>query len=420
MKKMLQLIMAVCMLPLTMTAQDSSSKVIVERYFNAFNQSDYAVLRKVITDDFMMQEGDFRICSSADEFYTVFQWDSIFKPQYTVKDIQIGDGKIIVDVSKLDIRVGFLHDDPMETLVEVKMENQRVKSLTVLSYSHFDGEKWGGRLKNLTDWINQYHAQLNGFERDLTPEGARRFLKAIDLFTHRTLQDKEHIFIDKDLQLQHIVDSIFVHISWHKSPKGYRFPSNGLIIVKNGEAIMVDSPFTNEKTERLYNYLKNKMGIKVTQQIAGHFHADCMGGIAFLHEKGVYTIAGSLTCKTCKQKDMIVPKESFKGKKEYTFNGKKVVCQFLGGGHSFDNIVVWLPEDQILFGGCMVKNIKATGMGNLSDATVDEWDDTLVKLQEVFPSAKWVIPGHGEIGGKELIAHTIDLVVNYNAQKDAQ
>jgi len=81
-------------------------------------------------------------------------------------------------------------------------------------------------------------------------------------------------------------------------------------------------------------------------------------------------------------------------------------CYFLGGGHATDNIVVWLPTENILFGGCMLKDNQATSIGNISDADVTAWPKTLDKVKAKFPSARYVVPGHGDYGGTELIEHT--------------
>ncbi|MCC8153382.1 MAG: hypothetical protein LIP01_03695 [Tannerellaceae bacterium] len=82
----------------------------------------------------------------------------------------------------------------------------------------------------------------------------------------------------------------------------------------------------------------------------------------------------------------------------------------MGRGHATDNIVVWIPSEKVLYPGCMVKDLQATDLGNLSDADVEAWPGTIEKVIRKFPSAKWVIPGHGEAGGLELLYHTLDLL----------
>ena len=79
-------------------------------------------------------------------------------------------------------------------------------------------------------------------------------------FTIVNAQSENQIFVNDDIQLLNLKDSIFVHITWEDSERFGRFPSNGLIIIKNGQAIMVDTPMDNKKTRVLTGYLKDSMG----------------------------------------------------------------------------------------------------------------------------------------------------------------
>jgi metallo-beta-lactamase class B len=58
----------------------------------------------------------------------------------------------------------------------------------------------------------------------------------------------------------------------------------------------------------------------------------------------------------------------------------------------------------------MVKEMRSTGLGNLSDADVKAWPSTIQKVIDKFPSAEVVIPGHGQYGGKELLIHAQELL----------
>jgi metallo-beta-lactamase class B len=45
----------------------------------------------------------------------------------------------------------------------------------------------------------------------------------------------------------------------------------------------------------------------------------------------------------------------------------------------------------------------------LGDANVGEWSRTVEKVKQQYPNVKIVIPGHGKIGGKDLLDFTIKL-----------
>lgn len=220
------------------------------------------------------------------------------------------------------------------------------------------------------------------------------------------------LVIDKDIQLVHLQDSIFVHISWHQLDNFGRFPSNGLLLIKNGQALMIDTPMDNDKTERLTTYLKDSMLVVVRKLIIGHFHDDCLGGLSYLQSRGVESIANAMTLEKCKELGLPLPSTPFTDSLAFDFNGEQIDCHYFGPGHSFDNITVWIPGKKMLFGGCLVKSMDARGLGNLSDAVVPAWDSTVARILKKYPAIKTVIPGHGDFGGAELLLHTMELVEN--------
>lgn len=223
-------------------------------------------------------------------------------------------------------------------------------------------------------------------------------------------QTNNKIAIDKDIQLIHLQDSIFIHVTWHHLDNFGRFPSNGLIVIKNGQALMIDTPMDNDKTERLTKYLKDSLFVDLTKIVIGHFHDDCLGGLGYLQGIGIESIANSMTIAKCKEIGLPIPSTPFTDSLTFDFNGEQIDCRFFGAGHSFDNITVCIPSKRILFGGCLIKSIDSKGLGNLSDAVVNDWDKTIEKVMKKYPGNQTVIPGHGAFGGTELMTHTIELV----------
>ncbi len=223
-------------------------------------------------------------------------------------------------------------------------------------------------------------------------------------------QTNNEIVVDEDIQLIPLQDSIYVHVTWHHLNNFGRFPSNGLIMIKGGQALLIDTPMDNAKTERLSQYLQDSLSANVTKLVIGHFHDDCLGGLEYLQSIGVESIANSMTIEKCRELSLPVPSLPFTDSLTFDFNGEQIDCRYFGGGHSFDNITVRLPSKQILFGGCLVRAANTDSLGNLSDAVVSDWDSTIKKVMQSYPEIKTVIPGHGNIGGPELLTHTIELV----------
>ena len=229
--------------------------------------------------------------------------------------------------------------------------------------------------------------------------------------------DFEHIGVNANIELIKINENYYVHTSWFDFPGFGRFPSNGLIFVKNGKALLIDTPNTNEQTLILYNFLQDHLKAEIKKIIIGHSHSDCMGGLSALHEKGVESIACTKTIQICKSQKLPIPQKPFVDSIILEFEGEKVICRHFGAGHTVDNIVTYFPNSQILFGGCLIKSLDSKGLGNTKEADIEHWDSTVLRIIKAYPMIKLVIPGHGAFGDSNLLDHTIALVEDYKQKK---
>ena len=111
-----------------------------------------------------------------------------------------------------------------------------------------------------------------------------------------------------------------------------------------------------------------------------------------------------------KEKGFLAPETGFTDSIQLKLGIKKINCYYLGAAHSLDNIVIWLPSEQILFAGCLLKGMEFNNIGFTGDGDINEYPNTLNKVLAKFPNAKIVIPGHGKYGGIELIQYNIKLI----------
>ena len=96
---------------------------------------------------------------------------------------------------------------------------------------------------------------------------------------------------------------------------------------------------------------------------------------------------------------------------QWQLGDKTIEVRHFGPGHTSDNVVVWLPQEKLLFGGCLIK-ANGAGKGNLADASPEKWPKTVIKVRSAYPEAEVIVPGHGRHGGQELLNHTIVLFSN--------
>ncbi|HBG70597.1 MAG: hypothetical protein A2W93_08430 [Bacteroidetes bacterium GWF2_43_63] len=224
-------------------------------------------------------------------------------------------------------------------------------------------------------------------------------------------QQPDTVVINNNIQLIHLKDSFFVHITSDYVEGFGMVSSNGLLVIRNGNALMIDTPMDEAKTTELLDFLRDSMHTEVTLFIPGHWHNDCIGGLEELHRHNVFSIANEMTRAECIKRNLEVPKASFSKSIQWSFCGIPLECFYPGAGHSLDNIVVYFPEQKILFGGCLIKSAESTSIGNIADADVQAWPKTLKKVQKKYPNAEIIIPGHGSVGSFEIIEHTKRIVL---------
>jgi len=81
-----------------------------------------------------------------------------------------------------------------------------------------------------------------------------------------------------------------------------------------------------------------------------------------------------------------------------------------GPGHTSDNIVIWFKDDQILYGGCLIKSTESKTLGNLSDANVFSWKKSLKNIDKKYPKPTIIIPGHQDWNSPHSLKYTMSLL----------
>ena len=176
--------------------------------------------------------------------------------------------------------------------------------------------------------------------------------------------------------------------------------------------MMIDLSWTDTQTGVLFDWVAREQKATIQKVIPTHFHIDCAGGLAEAHRRRADSFALEKTAELLKEGNKPVPMNWFTERMSLSCGNVRVELAFLGGGHTVDNIVAWIPARKILFAGCLVKSLNAKDIGNTEDADLVNYPITLKKVKERYPDAKIVVPGHGRPGGLNLIDHTIRLCNN--------
>lgn len=219
------------------------------------------------------------------------------------------------------------------------------------------------------------------------------------------------IYKSETLIIEKLSENSYLHISYLETETYGKVACNGVIVIDNGEAIVFDTPSSDNDSRELIDWIEQELNCKIVAVVATHFHIDCLGGLAEFHQRNIPSYALNQTIELTKADQKTLPQHGFDQFIELNVGAVKVVSEFLGEGHTRDNIVAYFPSEKLLFGGCLIKAIGA-GKGNVADANVGEWSNTVAKVKAKYLDVKIVVPGHGKSGGQALLDYTIELFKN--------
>jgi metallo-beta-lactamase class B len=218
----------------------------------------------------------------------------------------------------------------------------------------------------------------------------------------------KEVYKSKDLIVLQIAENSFKHTSFKQTNDFGNVPCNGLIVRNSNEVVVFDTPTNDKIAEELIKWIKETLHCKINAVIPTHFHDDCLGGLKAFHENNIPSYANFKTIELATENKMAIPQNGFSDSLILKVGNENARATFFGEGHTKDNVVGYFPSDNILFGGCLIKELDAS-KGYLGDATIADWSNTVEKVKKQYPNLKIVVPGHGEHGNKKLLDYTIKL-----------
>ncbi|MBK7381239.1 MAG: subclass B1 metallo-beta-lactamase [Ignavibacteriales bacterium] len=218
----------------------------------------------------------------------------------------------------------------------------------------------------------------------------------------------KEVYKSNDLVITQITENSFVHTSFLQTNDFGNVPCNGLIARDNNEVIIFDTPTNSKSSEELIKWINETLHCKINAIIPTHFHDDCLGGLKAFEEDHIPSYANVKTIELAREYNLVVPRNGFADTLTLKVGNEIITVKFFGEGHTKDNVVGYFPSENIMFGGCLIKELDA-GKGYLGDANVIDWSSTVERVKMEYPDMKIVVPGHGEYRDKKLLDYTINL-----------
>ncbi|WP_309247260.1 subclass B1 metallo-beta-lactamase [Shewanella sp. VB17] len=233
------------------------------------------------------------------------------------------------------------------------------------------------------------------------------------VFASESNQSKVMVWSSNVISIKEVTSRLYLVKSYKKvklssDKPAMTFDSNSFIYIDNKDAYLIDTPWNATDMPDLMRWLKmQKLQLKGT--IVTHYHQDKAGGLGYLDEKGFATYASEMTNQLLIKDKQPQANHRFLGDKLELLKGK-IDAYYLGSGHSMDNLVVWLPVEKVLIGGCLLKSTSANNLGWTGNADLPNWYHTINKVKTTFPQVEFIFPGHGDgAAGLSILEHTMSL-----------
>ncbi len=192
--------------------------------------------------------------------------------------------------------------------------------------------------------------------------------------------------------------------------------SNAAFVVTPAGVVVIDALGSPALAQHLMVEIRKVTPLPVTHVIVTHYHADHIYGLQAFKAKGARIIAHQaareyLNSDTARlrliasrqelapwidESTRLVPADEWiTGPSELVVGGVRLVLQPVGPSHTPEDIVVYLPEQKVLFAGDLVFRSRIPFVGQADSGHWIKALDTLLAFD-----AKVIVPGHGPLSSE--------------------
>ena len=197
--------------------------------------------------------------------------------------------------------------------------------------------------------------------------------------------------------------------------------SNTVAISGRGCVLIVDTSLFPEKAIKIRKFVQEIFGKPVRLVVNTHYHPDHTFGNSAFEDLDI--LASSLTKEAMESMDfdyiesvwgreraerehIVIPNETFEDEISLGDCGMRIRIVNLGG-HTSDSSVVFLEREGIVITGDLVMN--GYHLEITEDSDIESWKEALDVIRDFSPL--FVIPGHGKVGGPDIVRRTKDYLL---------
>lgn len=190
-------------------------------------------------------------------------------------------------------------------------------------------------------------------------------------------------------QVSRVSDSVYAAIAL---PTG-KAASNAFFVVTDYEVVIAGAHFVPEGVSELLETIGKITPLPVRQIILTHHHKG-LNYLDFDLPEKLEVIVSVNLWQTLKKESREFKNSTIVFEKALTLNKGKtsLIIMNTGPGHSSADLIVYLPQERILFASDLIFN---DAVGFMGEASIHEWGENLDLMEQLAPS--FVIPGVGKI-----------------------
>jgi glyoxylase-like metal-dependent hydrolase (beta-lactamase superfamily II) len=229
-----------------------------------------------------------------------------------------------------------------------------------------------------------------------------------------------------------IADNIYSYVDVKKGSPQKSFGANAGIIIGQDGILVIDTLISAKEAKRFIKDIRSVSDKPIRYVINTHYHLDHAFGNSEFAKLGAVIIAqekcnknleekGAAALKNAKnyglsEADMegtaiALPFLTFRDKMELELGNQKIELIYPGPSHSDDSILVYLPDQKILFtGDILFTNYHPF----LAEGNLEGWGKVLDRIMAM--DVNKIIPGHGPLSGKEDLQKMKEYLVAFDSK----
>lgn len=180
------------------------------------------------------------------------------------------------------------------------------------------------------------------------------------------------LYKTEDLIIKKTANNVYEHISYFYSNDLGKIPVTGMIVVHNKEAIVFNTPSSEQISEKLIKCITEKMQCKINAIVVTSIHPQCLAGLKSFHRNNIVSYASNRTIALAKREKYTEPQLRLNNINILNVGNKKVHIESFKETPVKGSLIENFPEDKVIFDGKIVRrnedlinNMKGTNSGQL-------------------------------------------------------